>query len=307
MPVIDARDLSMHFGPVLALDRVSFEVREREILGLLGPNGAGKTTAMRILTTYLVPTEGSANVAGFNIIREPLEVRKRIGYLPETAPLYPDMEVAEYLDFVGRGRGLKGKEVKARVDYVVGACRLASVYRRPILELSKGYRQRVGVAQALIHDPPLLILDEPTSGLDPLQITEMRELLRSLVHSGKTIIYSTHILQEVERMSDRVVMIKDGKKVADGTIPDLQAKSTRGKSVVLRVDKVDEAVERELQEMKARVTREDGAIKAEFAGARGSEIFDAVKAKGWPVREIREEAPSMEDLFAELSGRNLKS
>jgi ABC-2 type transport system ATP-binding protein len=300
MAIIEARGLSMKFGTVQALSEVSFDVREGEILGLLGPNGAGKTTAMRILTTYLIPTSGEAKVAGFDVIRQPLDVRKRIGYLPETAPLYPDMEVREYLSFVGRGRGLEPAGLKGRLDFVIQACEIAPVFRRPILELSKGYKQRVGLAQALIHDPELLILDEPTSGLDPLQILGIRKLLRDLVSNKKTIIFSTHILQEVTAMSDRVVVISEGRIAADGTIDEIRRRVDRGAVVSVVVESASDEIHRELVGMNARVVSENGAWRAEFDGVSGREIFEKLKSRGWPVREIREQRPTLEDAFVHL-------
>jgi ABC-2 type transport system ATP-binding protein len=301
MAMLEARDLSMRFGSVHALEGVSFHVDQGEILGLLGPNGAGKTTAMRILTTYLTPTSGSASVAGYDVVRDPIQVRRRIGYLPETAPLYPDMEVREYLDFVGRGRGLGPIELKGRTDFVVQACELGSVFRRPILELSKGFRQRVGLAQALIHNPEILILDEPTSGLDPLQILGIRDLLRSLVREKKTLIFSTHILQEVNEMSDRVVIVREGRVVADGTIDEIRARVPEGRKVVVVVDSDSPEIERGLQELQGKVRREASRLEAEFAGSTGAEIFAFLKDRGWPVREVREERPSLEDAFVFLN------
>jgi ABC-2 type transport system ATP-binding protein len=218
--MIDVRSLTMHYGHVVALDGVSFKANPGEVLGLLGPNGAGKTTAMRILTTYLYPTSGTAEVDGFDILEHPFEVRGRIGYLPETVPLYGDMQVGEYLAFVGSARGLSGAKLAERLDWVKGACQLKKVWRQAAGELSKGYGQRVGLAQALIHDPKVLILDEPTSGLDPLQIIEIRSLIKSLAKE-KTIVFSTHILPEVEALADRIVIINEGKLVADGTLAEL--------------------------------------------------------------------------------------
>lgn len=218
--MINVQSLTMHYGSFVALDQVSFQVQEREILGLLGPNGAGKTTAMRILTTYLYPTSGTAKIDNQDILENPVEVRKRIGYLPETAPLYTDMQVEEYLIFVGRARGLKGKTLSARLGWVKEATGIKFVWKHTISEISKGYRQRVGLAQALIHDPKVLILDEPTSGLDPLQIIGIRELIKTLAKE-KTIIFSTHILQEVEVMANRIVIINEGKIVSQGTKEEL--------------------------------------------------------------------------------------
>jgi ABC-2 type transport system ATP-binding protein len=206
----------MHYDHFVALDKISFQVNQGQILGLLGPNGAGKTTAMRILTTYLYPTSGTATVDGLNILEHPLEVRRRIGYLPETAPLYPDMQVEEYLRFVGRARGLQSQALASRLDWIREACGIKPIWKHPIFEISKGFRQRLGLAQALIHDPRVLILDEPTSGLDPLQIIGIRELIKSLAQE-KTIIFSTHILQEVEVLADQIVIINEGKIVAQGT------------------------------------------------------------------------------------------
>ncbi len=218
--MIDVRSLTMRYGNYVALSNVSFRANEREVLGLLGPNGAGKTTAMRILTTYLYPSSGTAKIDGLDILENSEKVRRCIGYLPETAPLYPDMQTEEYLTFVGSARGLQGQKLTERLRWVREACNLESVWKHLISELSKGFRQRVGLAQALIHDPKVLILDEPTSGLDPLQIIGIRELIRNLAKE-KTIIFSTHILQEVEAAADRIVIINEGKIVSQGTQSEL--------------------------------------------------------------------------------------
>lgn len=228
--MIDVQSLSMSYGSFKALKEVSFQAKEKEILGLLGPNGAGKTTAMRILTTYLCPSSGTATIDGLNILDNALEVRKRIGYLPETAPLYPDMQVAEYLRFVGEARALDGSQLAKRLQWVKDACGLREVWRHSISELSKGYKQRVGLAQALVHDPKVLILDEPTSGLDPLQIIGIRKLIRELA-KDKTIIFSTHILSEVEAIADRIVIINEGKIVSSGTLEELYSE-VRAKDAV---------------------------------------------------------------------------
>jgi len=218
--MIEVRDVTKRFGTTVALDSVSFRLDQGEILGFLGPNGAGKSTAMKIITTFLAPDEGAVTVDGIDVLEQPLAVRGRIGYLPENVPLYVDMNVQEYLEFVGRARGLEGPRLKERFGWCVEACGLATELKRPINELSKGYRQRTGLAQALIHDPDILILDEPTSGLDPLQILGIRDLIRSLARQ-KSIIFSTHILQEVPPVTDRVVIISEGRIVADGKIADL--------------------------------------------------------------------------------------
>ncbi len=218
--MIDVRSLSMQYGSFKALQGVSFQAKENEILGLLGPNGAGKTTAMRLLTTYLYPSSGTAVVGGADIIENPHDVRRKTGYLPETAPLYTDMQVDEYLGFVGAARGLEGAKLRERLDWVKEACDLSFIWKHTLSEISKGFRQRVGLAQALIHDPEVLILDEPTSGLDPLQIIGIRKLIRELAKK-KTIIFSTHILSEVEAIADRIVIINEGRIIAQGTQQEL--------------------------------------------------------------------------------------
>lgn len=220
--MIDVQALSMRYGKFKALENVSFQARSGEILGLLGPNGAGKTTLMRLLTTYLHPFSGTAKIEGIDLIENPLEARRRIGYLPETAPLYFDMRVDDYLNFVGEARGLDTVTLKNRLEWVRDVCHLKKYWKHFIAELSKGTKQRVGLAQALLHDPEVLILDEPTSGLDPIQILEIRSLIQSLANQ-KTIIFSTHILQEVEALASRVVLINQGSVVAQGTIQELGA------------------------------------------------------------------------------------
>lgn len=218
--MIETKDLHMVYGTTRALGGVSFKIQPGEIVGLLGPNGAGKTTIMRILTTFVYPTKGRAVVGGHDVIRDPIAVRRVMGYLPETPPLYTDMRVDEYVDFVGRSRGLRGRTLKDRKSWVIEAVGIASVWKHAIHELSLGYRQRVGLAQALIHDPQVVVLDEPTSGLDPIQIIGIRDLIRSLA-KNKTILFSTHILQEAAAISNRLVIINAGQVVAQGTLKEL--------------------------------------------------------------------------------------
>ena len=208
--MIKVENLEMSYGSFKALDKISFEVNQGEVVGLLGPNGAGKSTTMKILTTYLHPENGKATVAGYDVVENPLEVRARIGYLPEVLPLYSEMEVKEYLEFVGRSRSVSGAKLTRRLEWVVDTLGLTPMYRKLCRELSKGYRQRVGLAQALLHDPEIVILDEPTSGLDPHQIQEIRILIRTLGQT-KTVILSTHVLREAEAVSDRIVIINRGK------------------------------------------------------------------------------------------------
>ncbi len=217
---IEVDRLSMRYGTTVALSEVSFQVHRGEILGFLGPNGAGKTTVMKILTSVIFPTSGTARVGGHDVRTESLAARRLIGYLPEQVPLYTEMQVDEYLIFVGRARGLGRPVLRQRLEWAAQACALKPVWKRPMGELSRGFRQRVGLAQALLHDPAVLILDEPTTGLDPLQIIEIRELLKSLVKE-KAILFSTHILQEVEAIAHRIVIIHAGRIVAEGTLETL--------------------------------------------------------------------------------------
>jgi ABC-2 type transport system ATP-binding protein len=214
--MIEVEGLTKRYGRATAVDGVSFRVEKGEVLGFLGPNGAGKTTTMRILTCYLPPTEGSARVAGHDVFKEPIEVKKRVGYLPETPPLYPDMTVRDYLDFCAKIKGVAPNERGARIGDAIEKCRVGEVRTTLIGKLSKGYRQRVGLAQAILHNPDVLILDEPTAGLDPKQIIETRELIRGLAGSH-TVILSTHILPEVSMTCGRVVIINKGRVVAEDT------------------------------------------------------------------------------------------
>ena len=227
-PMIEVNGLTKSYGDIRALDGVSFEVRRGEVLGFLGPNGAGKTTTMKILTCFIAPTSGEARVAGVDTARDPLAVRRKIGYLPENAPLYREMRVSEYLDFAGRVRGLSPDERERGAERVIAQCGLEEVVEQEIRTLSKGFRQRAGLAQAMLHDPEILILDEPTSGLDPNQIVEIRELVKSIGRE-RTVILSTHHLAEVQATAGRVLIIHRGRLVADGTLEELE--SRRGGTV----------------------------------------------------------------------------
>jgi ABC-2 type transport system ATP-binding protein len=307
--MIKADRLTMHYGPVVALNNVSFEVNRGEIVGLLGPNGAGKSTTMKILTTYLHPTSGTAQVAGMDILQNPLEVRKVIGYLPEILPLYMDMEVKYYLDFVGRARGLSGAKLRERIDVVVQECGLKAMYRRIIRELSKGYKQRTGLAQALIHDPDIIVLDEPTSGLDPHQIVEIRDLIRGLAES-KTVILSTHILQEVEAVADRIVIINRGQVVGIGTIEELRHRALNAErtSVSVKADRAE--VERMLSGLAGArdvqyVGTEEGCESFLVMSKPGTELWpeisNLVQSKNWTVRELCEKPLTLEETFLTLT------
>src|SRR5271156_6101717 len=232
--MIIVKDVTKRYARAVAVDHVSFSVAKGQIVGFLGPNGAGKTTTMRILTCFLSPSAGTASVAGFDVLEQPFEVKKRIGYLPETPPLYPEMETAEYLRFVGKLKGLAGAELEKRINYVCERCFIADVRNKLLGKLSKGYRQRVGLAQAIIHNPDVLILDEPTAGLDPKQINETRDLIKSLA-GDHTIILSTHILPEVSQTCEQVIIISKGKIVATDSVSNLQHRARSGESVMVEV------------------------------------------------------------------------
>src|SRR5712672_851773 len=240
--MITATGLTKRYARNTAVDETSFEVRKGSIVGFLGPNGAGKTTTMRMLTCFLPPTAGAATVAGFDVLEQSFEVKKRIGYLPETPPLYPEMRTAEYLQFVGSLKGLAKAELAKRVDYVCDRCAIVDVKDKLLGKLSKGYRQRVGLAQAIIHNPDVLILDEPTSGLDPKQINDTRELIKSLA-GDHTIILSTHILPEVEQTCEQVIIINKGKVVATDTVHNLQSRARGVETVLVDVQGRDSALD----------------------------------------------------------------
>jgi ABC-2 type transport system ATP-binding protein len=307
--MIKAKELTMHYGPVVALENVSFEVNRGEIVGLLGPNGAGKSTTMKILTTYLYPTGGTAEVNGMDVLENPLEVRKVIGYLPEILPLYMEMEVRSYLDFVARARGLRGATLKNRIDSVVDTCGLRPMYRKVIRELSKGYKQRTALAQALVHNPDVIILDEPTSGLDPHQILEIRNLIRQLAED-KTVILSTHILQEVEATADRIVIINRGGIVGDGTLTELRGRAKRSERLSVTLEGEREQFERLLSGLEGvkQVVHQgskDGCasfvIHSPVDRNPWREVNALVKAQGWQVRELSDNPLSLEETFLTLT------
>src|SRR5215472_7465382 len=232
--MIKVEGLTKRYARNIAVDHISFEIQKGQIVGFLGPNGAGKTTTMRMLTCFMPPTDGTAEVAGYDVIEKPMEVKKRIGYLPETPPVYPEMEVIEYLDFVGRIKGIDKSSLPKRIDDVMERCAVADVRNKEIGKLSKGYRQRVGLAQAILHNPDVLILDEPTAGLDPHQIIETRDLIKSLA-GNHTIILSTHILPEVEQTCERVIIIAKGKLVATDTVANLTSRLRGSETVAVQV------------------------------------------------------------------------
>ncbi len=309
--MIKVEGLTKRYGPTTAVNNISFDVDRGEIVGFLGPNGAGKTTTMRILTGFLPPTQGKATVAGYDVTEHPLEVKKRIGYLPETPPLYPEMEVVEFLDFVARLKGIAGADVASRIDAVLERCSLGHVRHKIIGHLSRGYRQRVGLAQALIHSPDVLILDEPTAGLDPKQIIDVRKLIHAL--SGEhTIILSTHILPEVSGTCSRVLIINEGRLEASDTPENLTARLQGHDSLWLDVDGPEGEIEQTLNAVPGvnKVIRENGhAQRTTWQVETGNDpairsyISRAVVERGWGLYEIRPVGLSLEDIFLKLTAK----
>ncbi len=308
--MIQVENLKKHYGPTQALTGVSFEVPRGEVLGFVGPNGAGKTTTMKILTGFLYPDEGSAKLGGLDVLEQPLEARKLVGYLPESNPLYMEMSVISYLRFAADIRGVEGRYRKAAVEKVVKDCGLEGVRGKDIGELSKGYKQRVGLAQAMIHDPDILILDEPTSGLDPNQIVEIRNLIKK-IGQERTVILSTHYLQEVEATCDRVIIIHKGGIVADGKLEDLVSRDG-DLPVLLGVIGPEEKVLAQLHELagKQNVERLERKWGASFFRLHGlppdmgnEAIFDLlVTRNGWKLVELHRETPRLETVFRKLTG-----
>jgi ABC-2 type transport system ATP-binding protein len=317
--MIKVEGLTKRYARTVAVDNISFEVEKGQIVGFLGPNGAGKTTTMRVLTCFLPPTAGTANVAGYDVQTDPIEVKKRIGYLPESPPLYPEMEVDEYLEFTGKLKGISSADIKKRVDEVVGRCAIGDVRKKLIGKLSKGYRQRVGLAQAIIHNPDVLILDEPTSGLDPKQIIEIRELLKSLA-GNHTIILSTHILSEVEHSCERVIIISAGKLVAIDSVANLTNRLRGSESVALEVEAAAGApnptdVQQRLEKVAgvSRVVMKDsrgGHLNFEVESLQGRqirpELARSVVTAGWNLSELRPVGLSLEEVFLQLTAAEKK-
>lgn len=308
--MIEVQNLTKYFGPTLAVDDVSFKVERGEIIGLLGPNGSGKTTIMRILTGFFPPTDGKAYIAGLDVAEHSLEIRRRIGYLPENMVLYPDLSVHALLEFGARVKGLTGKSARERIDFALEKCGLKEVRRKLIGRLSKGYRQRTGIAQAVLSDPEVLILDEPTVGLDPKQVVEIRDLIRSLAgHS--TVLLSTHILPEVNVTCRRVVIIDRGRIVAQDTPEVLTAKLQGGDQTMVTVVGPREEVRNALAALPDvdRVeerAHESGGNLCSFIvySSKGDAVRSAVAAavvgKGWNLLEVKPVALSLEDLFMRL-------
>jgi ABC-2 type transport system ATP-binding protein len=311
--MIEVAGLTKRYGPTLAVSDVSFEARKGEVLGFLGPNGAGKTTTMRVITGYLPASEGTVRVAGYDIAEEAIEAKRRTGYLPENPPVYPDMTVFEYLAFVARIKGVPRKDVKTRVQEASEKCAVTDVGHRQIGKLSKGYRQRVGLAQALIHNPEVLILDEPTAGLDPKQIIETRELIRGLA-GQHTVVLSTHILPEVSKTCGRVVVISQGKIVAQGAPDELTHRLAGYETVLITVEGPAAEVLEKLQRVSgvnmvepkdaadSRTTFEVQAAKDKDVRA---ELARAVVESRWNLLELKTSGMSLEDIFLKLTTKDV--
>jgi ABC-2 type transport system ATP-binding protein len=307
--VIEVQHLTKRYGPFTAVNDISFTVERGEILGFLGPNGAGKTTTMRVITGYMPPTDGKAIVAGFDVFDEPIEAKRRTGYLPETPPLYTDMTVRDYLTFVAKIKGVGRTERRARVQTVMERTRIADMANRHCGKLSKGYRQRVGLAQAILHNPDVLILDEPTAGLDPKQIIETRQLIKELA-GDHTIILSTHILPEVSQTCQRVVIINKGQVVAVDTPDNLTAKLRGSETMYVQVDAVG-------ADAKSTIAALPGVTRVETADSAGRavgfevhaepghdirrELAAGIVGRGWGLLELRPMRMSLEEIFLQLT------
>jgi ABC-2 type transport system ATP-binding protein len=309
--MIEISAVTKSFGPILAVDGVSFSVQRGEVLGFLGPNGAGKSTTMKVIAGYLQPTSGSARICGFDVVEQPIEAKKHIGYLPEGAPAYADMTPASFLDFVAAVRGYDGKERAERVARAVEATHLDSVLYRPIDTLSKGFKRRVGLAQALLHDPDVMILDEPTDGLDPNQKHEVRTLIRKMAPE-KAIIISTHLLEEVTAVCTRALIIAQGRIVADGTPEQLEARSRHHNAVSVRVRRdVAETARVAFGSLPAveRIEETGGSQGVQFmifphAGRPIVEqVSELVRIRGWSVDELFVERGRLDEVFRDITQR----
>jgi ABC-2 type transport system ATP-binding protein len=306
--MLEIRHLVKHFGPLKAVDDISFTVPVGEVLGFLGPNGAGKSTTMKMITGFLAPTSGTAIVCGHDIAAQPIPAKRCIGYLPEGAPAYPDMTAADFLDFIAHIRGYAGSEAKHRIGRVVEMIRIADVLHQPIETLSKGYKRRVGVAQALLHDPEVLILDEPTDGLDPNQKYEMRKIITTM-RPEKAIIISTHLLEEVEAVCSRAIIIAHGRILADGTPAALAERSRHHNTVRLAIAAADPRVRADLLRLPGVAAVEpvsDGEGEAlmifpEPGRTIVTHVADLVRAHGWEVAGLRVERGRLDDVFREIT------
>lgn len=302
--MIEVAGLTKFYGEVRALDDVTFSVHKGEIIGFLGPNGAGKTTTMRILTGFLSPTTGKAKVGGYDVVENSLEVRRITGYLPETVPLYNEMRVCDYLGYMARIRGVQRKRIRDRVDYAVERCGLREVADRIIGHLSKGYRQRVGIAQAIIHDPQVLILDEPTIGLDPVQVREVRQLIKNMA-GERTIILSTHILPEVSMTCERVLIIHKGRIVAEDTPEGLSKRLSQSERILVRLARIPSQPLSALGQLDSVMKVEHigdnlFAIEAPAGHDIREQLAEFIVKNGWGLLELRREEMTLEEIFVNL-------
>jgi len=311
--MIEVESISKSYGATRAVQDVSFRVERGEVLGFLGPNGAGKSTTMRILTCYLPPDSGTASIAGFDIYTHSIEVRRKIGYLPENNPLYLDMGVLEYLRFVARMRSMSSASQKTKIDQVIDICGLESIVAKDVGELSKGFRQRLGLAQALIHDPEVLVLDEPTIGLDPHQIIEIRNLIKSIGRE-KTVILSSHILPEVSATCDRVLIINKGRIVGSGTPQELASLSHGGRTILVSVRGPREDISTEFSKMdrftEVKHLEENGGInrfelRTDAQEDVSEDVFWMVSRSGWSLTELYRKSINLEDVFLDLTTREV--
>lgn len=306
--MIEVRGLVKDYGRTRAVDGISFTVNPGEVVGLLGPNGAGKSTTLRVLTGYLPPTAGEVRVGGVDVLEDPLEARRRVGYLSEVNPLYQSLGVWECLEFFGRLRGLSGARLKARADEVTEACAIADVRHKDVGELSKGYRQRLGLALAILHDPEVLILDEPTSALDPNQQKDVRELVLRL-REKKTVLLSTHILPDAEKLCDRLLIIHRGQIAAEGTVPELQQKLAGEATFLVSLRAPADQAEAALAGIPGvNAVRKEGQAEAGAPSFRVSgpesvreDLTRLAASRGWPLLELRRHGASLDDIFQTLT------
>ncbi|MFT5285166.1 MAG: ABC-2 type transport system ATP-binding protein [Planctomycetota bacterium] len=312
--LIEIQNLTKHFGSLKAVNGISFSVQRGEVLGFLGPNGAGKSTTMKMLTGFLTPSSGSIEVAGHSVLKDAIKAQEAIGYLPEGAPLYPDMTPAGLLRFISAIRGLKGAAREARIATVIGQVHIEGVLHQSIETLSKGFKRRVGLALAILHDPEILILDEPTDGLDPNQKHEVRELICEM-SQNKAIVLSTHILEEVDAVCTRAIIIDRGTVVADGTPADLRARASNHNVVHITLRSSDNAVESQLRELPnvqsmEQVAMANGMIRYELTPLNRMSIIDGVselvRAKNWEALELVSQPGSLNELFREVTDSDLR-
>lgn len=306
MSMIEIENVTRRFGPITAVDDISFTVERGEVLGFLGPNGAGKSTTMKMITGFLAPSSGTIRVEGFDVLRDPIAVKRRVGYLPEGAPLWPDMTAAAFLDFIAGVRGLRGADAKARIADAVRKTQIGAVMRQTLETLSKGFKRRVGLAQALLHDPDILILDEPTDGLDPNQKHEVRALI-SAMSQNKAIIISTHILEEVEAVCTRAIIIANGRIVADATPAELLARSDRHNAVSIRIDAAAaEGARQALLDLPLVASVESPEAGRLFVRAKnGASILDDVgavlRARAIAIDEIHVTRGHLDEVFRDIT------